>query len=174
MSVNSFVLCSVDNACVKAYPEWTKLARGCQDDDLLTTCDGLKIHFDVDAFLDLGIIFSPYIRQRLLEALNSDSPPLNSISRRAIQILMEKDPTRLKRWQCMECFDPNYITYNGNGHIVYAKGTSIDIIMDCCIHITPTMWCHMCHIDREFACKHPNFGAVTSEWPLLFKAAVLN
>lgn len=174
MSINSLVLCSIDGTCVKAYSDWVKTSRSCSENDLLTTCDGLKIHFDVDAFLDLGILFSPYIKQRLLEALNSDSPPLNSVSRKAIGILMETDPARLKRWQCREDFNPNYITFTGNGRIVYAKDTSIDIIMDCSIQITPTMWCYMPQCDREFACQHPNFSAVTSGWHSLFRDTVLN
>lgn len=174
MSINSFVLCSVDNSCVKAYPEWTtKVRTGCSDDTLMTTCEGVKVHFDVDAFLDLGIIFTPYVRQRLAEAVRDNGSPLNRISKKAIEILSEKDPCRLKRWQCQEGFDPNYITYNASSHIVYAKGSGIDIIMDCCIKITPTMWCHLCPTDREFACRHPNFANVTSEWSPLFRMTVL-
>jgi hypothetical protein len=174
MSVNSLVLCAVDNTCVKAYPEWTgRIRAGCNDETLLTTCDGIRVHFDIDAFLELGIIFTPYVKQRLLEALHNNGPAINSTSKRAIAILMEKDPARLKRWQCQECFDPNFITYNSSGHIVYAKGSSIDIVMDCCIKITPTMWCYMPVCDREFACHHPNFANVTSEWSPLFRVTTI-
>ena len=174
MSINSLVLCSIDNTCVKAYPEWTtKVRLGCHDDTLMTTCEGIKIHFDVDAFLELGIIFTPYVKQRLTEALACNNPAINTISRRAIAIIMEKDPHKLKRWQCNEDFDPNFITHKADGHIVYAKGSSIDIIMECCIIITPTMWCHMCDVDRQYACQHCNFGIVTEEWSPIFRMAAL-
>lgn len=174
MSINSFVLCSVDNTCVKAYPEWTtKIRNGCHPDTLLTTCEGVTIHFDVDAFLDLGVVFTPYIKTRLLEALSSDSIPLNHLSRKAILWLMDNDQCRLQRWQSYKDFDPNYITFNEHNHIVYAKGSNIDVIMDCGIKITPTMWCHMSQCDKEYACSHPNFASVTSEWSPLFRMTVL-
>lgn len=170
MSLNSFVLCSLDDNCVKAYPDWTYNARNCTSDTVLTTCDGIKVHFDVDGFLDLGIVFTPYVKQRLLEALRDDCMYLNKVSRYCVGQLLECDPQKLKRWECYECFDPNYITINGSGNIVYAKGSSIDIILDCCIKITPSMWRNMCISEKEYAKKHCNFDACTSEWSSLFRA----
>ena len=170
MSLNSFVLCSLDDNCVKAYPDWTYSARNCTSDTVLTTCDGIKIHFDIDGFLDLGINFTPYIKQRLMEALREDGIYLNKVSRYCVSQLMDTDPLKLKRWECYEGFDPNYITINGTGNIVYAKGSSIDIILDCCIKITPTMWCCMNLTEREHAKMHPSFEACTSEWSSLFRS----
>jgi len=174
MSLNSFVLCSLDENSVKAYSDWTNSARNCNPDLVLSTHDGIQIHFDIDGFLDLGVILTPYMKQRLIEALDDNATHLNKVSKYCIVKLLECDPDKLKRWECTHGYDPNYVTINGSGNIVYAKGCSTDIILDCCIKITPTMWRNMCVNEREYARSHCNFDACISEWSSLFRTTHLN
>jgi len=174
MSVNSLVLCNVGYDTIKAYPEFViKVREGCHHNHTMTTSEGVVIHFDVDAFLDLGINFNAYTRERLLEALSCPPSNINKVSRRAIEILEANDPCKLERWRSKEDFDPNYITYDAANHIVYAKGTDIEIVMNSCIQITSTMWICMSNNDKVFAESHPNFDEVTSEWSALFRSSVL-
>jgi len=98
MSVNSLVLCNVGYDTIKAYPEFViKVREGCHHNHTMTTSEGVVIHFDVDAFLDLGINFNAYTRERLLEALSCPPSNINKVSRRAIEILEANDPCKLAR-----------------------------------------------------------------------------